>query len=209
MTSLSVRSSRGGWGLPRRLAKTELGIAYATFNWLKSSGWPYVYLEVGISRGTVRGRVDVAAASAEFSKSVAVEVKREHRPRETGPQLFDCSLAADLVYIAAPSPVWPKLDLPPHVGILEARPWPPAKSEALRLEVRLVRTAQKHKTDPQARQWFLHSVMQQARKRQPIPEELVSSRVCPACLDGRCPIWGYTAPVEDFLDLDEPRVLRE
>ncbi len=208
MTPLSVQGSGRGRGFRRRLAETELGIAYATFNWLRLSGWPHVYFEVGISRGTVRGRVDVAAASAEFSKSLAVEVKREHRPRETGPQLFDSSLAADLVYLAAPPPVWPKLDLPPHVGVLEARPWPPTRSSAVQLEVRLVRPAREHKTDMEARQQFLHSLMQQARKREPLPGDLVSSRVCPACLDKACPIWGFASPIED-MDLGESQGVGE
>jgi len=208
MTS-SARHPKRDWGLRRRLAETELGIAYAAYNWLRSGGWPYVYFEVGISRGTIRGRVDVAAASADFTRSIAVEAKREHRPRQTGPQLFDASLAADFVYVAAPPPVWPKLDLPRHVGILEAHPWPAGSSETVGLRVREVRPAGEHKTDPVARQWYLHSLMRQAKKRQPLPEELVSTRVCPACLDTLCPIWGYAGPVEDTMDFDEVEPVRE
>lgn len=155
-----------------------------------------------MSRGTKYGRVDVAAANEDFSKTLAVEIKRQDAHYEAEGQLFDAVRAADLVYIATPPSVWQRLALPSQVGVLEAHPWPVGKRQALQLTVRMVRLAQQNRADQNARRRFLHAIMQQARKRQGLPENLINSRVCPACLGSSCSIWGRTDPVQDFNDVE-------
>jgi hypothetical protein len=86
-----------------RRTNRELPIVYSVFEWLDASGWPLVFPEVSVPRGLIRGRVDVAAASKGFRKSVAVEVKAVYRPGDPEGQLFDAGRAAEYVYLAAPS----------------------------------------------------------------------------------------------------------
>lgn len=177
-------------------ANLEAPIVYAVIEWLDASGWPLVFPEVSVPRGLIRGRVDVAAVSKNFRNSVAVEVKAVYRPDDAEYQLFDGQRAAEMVYLAAPSDVLAKTDVPTGVGILESR------SAGGRATLVRLRRAVPKVPDRNSRKEFLHALMRSARRRGRLDTTWTEGRVCPACLSGSCPFW--ESPLDFDSDGDDP-----
>jgi hypothetical protein len=176
-----------------RRTNRELPIVYSVIEWLDASGWPLVFPEVSVPRGLIRGRVDVAAASKGFRKSVAVEVKAIYRPGDPEGQLFDAGRAAEYVYLAAPPEVLGKTNVPASVGLLEAYP------EGIRARLVVAREAKRGRPEPACRREFLHALIRSAMRRGRLDSTWIQGKLCPACSSGRCPFWA--APMGADIEL--------
>jgi len=179
-----------------RRANRELPIVYSVIEWLDASGWPLVFPEVSVPRGLIRGRVDVAAASKGFRKSVAVEVKAVYRPGDPEDQLFDARRAAEYVYLAAPPEVLGKTNVPASVGLLGAYP------EGIRARLVVVREAKRGRPEPACRREFLHALIRSTMRRGRLDSSWIEGKVCPACSSGRCPFWAVPMDADiEIVDL--------
>lgn len=175
-----------------RIGAYAANLALRNWGWLmllQGKGWAHPFMEIPIRRGLQFGRVDVAATNEEFSESVAVEVKIAYRQGDVEGQLLDAAKSSDYCFVAAPRPIWKQMVLPPSVGILEATPWPPRRSQALQLEVTEVRTAAQSSPEKGSRREFLHSMMSAASKRGRLPPQRDGRETCPACQSESCRFW--------------------
>ena len=183
-----------GSGTEVKRINRELPITYAVIEWLDQDGWPLIFPEVTLPRGLVRGRVDVAAVSKQFKRTVAVEVKALYHQDDTENQIFDAQRAAELVFLAAPQNVLKRVEVPSRIGILEAD----VGSAPVRLT--LVRRAIPGSPEFGCRKEFLHALMRSALRRGRIDPTWIRGS-CPACLSAGCPLW--YAPPEAEVVLDE------